>query len=285
MNQKTNRAALAAKRRTNVLLWIVMLIFGALQFFPLLWVADFSLVKDSEVFASGILTLPNPPQWENYRLAWVNGNILRYSLNSLLVVGITIALTVLLSLMLGYSFVRMRWKGAKWVLSFVLLGMMIPIHTTLLPNFLIFKTFHILDTPLALIIPYAAVSVPFGVFVMTGFLRDVPRALEEAAVMDGAGIFRIVFQIVAPITKPAIVTVIVLTFINNWNEFIVAATYLSSELWKTLPFSVYEFAGQYTSRYAVQFAVMVLSALPALLVYMCLNEQITKGITFGAVKG
>ena len=279
-----NSRAKIAKRIGRTVLWIIMVAFGILQFFPMLWVVNFSLVKDSQVFASGILTLPDPPQFENYALAWTNGNIFAFSMNSIFVVGTTIFITLYLSMTLGYAFTRMRWKWSGAVFSFVLLGMMIPIHTTLLPNFLIYRDAGILDTPAALIIPYSAFSIPLGVFIMSSFMRSVPLAIEESAVMDGCGIFRIIFQIVLPITKPALVTVAVMTFINNWNEFIMAATFLSSGKWKTLPFSVYEFAGQYVSRYAVQFAVMVLSALPALLVYGLLNEQITKGVTMGAVK-
>lgn len=280
-----NERARRRKRLGKAALWLIVIAFGILQFFPLLWVVNFSLTKDSDVFASDILKFPAPPQWENYSLAWVNGSILKYTMNSLLIVGVSIVITALLSLTMGYAFTRMRWKAAGAFLTFVLLGMMIPIHTTLLPNFLIYRQMHILDTPLTLIIPYAAFSMPLGVFIMTGFMRSIPLALEEAAVIDGCGVFRIIFRIVMPITKAALSTIVVMTFINNWNEFIMAATYLSSPKWKTLPFSVYEFASQYVSRYAVQFAVMVLSALPALIVYALLNEQITKGVTFGAVKG
>lgn len=272
------------KKLGRMFLWAVLLIFAVFQFFPMLWVVDFSLAKDNQLFGSEILIWPSEAQWENYVLAWTNGHVLQYTLNSLFVVLCTIVITVFFSLTLGYAFTRMRWKHAGMVLSFVLLGMMIPIHTTLLPNFLIYKKLHMLDTPWALILPYSAFSIPLGVFIMTGFLNSLPASLEEAAVLDGSGVMRIIFQIAFPLTKSAVATIAVMTFINNWNEFIMACTFISSPDWKTLPFSVYEFAGQYTSRYAVQFAVMVLSSIPALLVYALLNEQITKGVTYGAVK-
>lgn len=280
-----NKNAKQKKVTIKIIMWAIMSLFAVLQFFPLIWVTNFSLTKDSDVFTSGILKVPDPPQWQNYSLAWVNGNILKYSINSILIVGITILIVTVLSLTLGYAFTRMRWKSANAWLTFILIGMMIPIHTTLLPNFLIFRQFNILDTPFALIIPYVAFSMPLGVFIMTGFMRSIPKELEEAAVMDGCGVVRIIFQIILPVTKSAMVTIIVMTFINNWNEFIMGATFLSSVVWKTLPFAVYEFSSQYVSRYSVQFAVMVLSALPSLIVYICLNEQIAKGVTFGAVKG
>ncbi|MDO5407878.1 MAG: carbohydrate ABC transporter permease [Eubacteriales bacterium] len=284
MRNISNAAEKRKKKFGRLILWTILIIFAGLQFFPMVWIVDFSLAKDTQLFGSDILIWPESPQWQNYVMAWTNGHVLRYSLNSMFVVVCTIVITVFFSLTLGYAFTRMRWRHSKAVLSFVLLGMMIPIHTTLLPNFLIYQKLHLLDTPLALILPYSAFSIPLGVFIMTGFMESLPVSLEEAAVIDGCGVMRIIFQIAFPLTKSAVATIAVMTFINNWNEFIMASTFLSTPTWKTLPFSVYEFAGQYTSRYAVQFAVMVLASIPALVVYALLNEQITKGVTFGAVK-
>ena len=128
-------------------------------------------------------------------------------------------------------------------------------------------------------------SADAGLFLMTSFLESIPVELEEAAVMDGCGIYRIIFQIITPMLKSSIATVAIMTFLNNWNEFMMASTYLSSQKWKTLPFSVLEFTGQYSSNYAVQFAVMALTAAPAVIVYILLNKHITKGVAMGAVKG
>jgi raffinose/stachyose/melibiose transport system permease protein len=187
--------------------------------------------------------------------------------------------------MMGYALIRMEWKLRKIALTFILLGMMIPIHATLLPNFITFQKVGIKDSYLALIIPYVAFALPLAVFLMTGFLESIPKAIEESAVIDGCGIFRIIFSIILPLTKPAIVTIVIMTFLNTWNEFIMAATYLSSDKFRTLPFAVYNFAGQYASNYSVQFAVMTLVALPSLIIYIILNEHITKGVTVGALKG
>lgn len=137
----------------------------------------------------------------------------------------------------------------------------------------------------ALLIPYVAFSLPPGLFLMTSFMESIPVELEEAAVMDGCGIYRIIFQIITPMLKSSIATVAIMTFLNNWNEFMMASTYLSSDKWKTLPFSVLEFTGEYSSNYAVQFAVMALTAAPAVIVYIILNKHITKGVAMGAVKG
>jgi raffinose/stachyose/melibiose transport system permease protein len=215
----------------------------------------------------------------------VDGKFARYFFNSFFVTAVTIVLTVVLSLTLGYAFTRMQWKLRSLFFTVILLGIMIPIHATLLPNFAIFKSLGLTNSYLGLILPYTAVSVPLGTFMLTGFLRSIPKAMEESAVIDGANIYRIVFGIIAPLTAPALVTIVVTTFLNCWNEFIMASTFLSKDSLKTLPFSVMNFTGQYSSDYGSQFAVMVLTSVPAIIIYAIFNEQITKGVTAGAVKG
>jgi len=281
----TNKKSLFKKRRNNSIIFVTLAAVAIGQLFPLVWLIDFSLNKSGDLFGSHILKWPDPPQWVNYELAWTRGNIPNYLMNSVIVTFFTILLTVILASMLGYVFTRMHWKARGILFTILLLGMMIPIHSTLLPNFIIFKKVGLYDTYLGLIIPYVAFQLPISTLIMCGFMTNLPNALEEAAVIDGCNIYQIIFKIVLPITKPAIVTVSVMTFIAAWNEFIMAATYLGSEEKKTLAFSVFNFAGQYSSNYAVQFAVMALVAIPSVIIYIILSEQVANGVTEGAVKG
>jgi raffinose/stachyose/melibiose transport system permease protein len=280
----TNKSNKRSLKWPKIIIFTILAIASIAQLFPLVWLVDFSLAKSGDLFGSEILKWPSDPQFINYKTAWIDGKIPQYLFNSVVINLITIVLTVLLSVMMGYALVRMRWKFRKIVMTIILLGLMIPIHATLLPNFITFKAVGIQDSYLSLIIPYVAFSIPMGVFLMSGFMESIPRAIEEAAIIDGCGIFRIIFSIILPITRPAISTLVIMTFLNTWNEFIMAATYLSSDKYKTLPFAVYNFAGQYASNYAVQFAVMALVALPSLIIYILMNEQITKGAMAGAVK-
>ena len=273
------------EKAKKVILWVVLLLVAVIQIFPLIWLIDFSLASSSEMFTSGLLIIPKKIQWGNYVKAFVDGHFLLYLKNSVLINVLAVALVVLISIMAAYAIRRMHWKLSGFVKTLLLLGMMIPIHATLLPNYKIYNTLGITDTIWALLIPYVAFSLPQALLLMTGFLDAIPMELEEAAVMDGCGIYRIVFQVVTPLLKPSIATVAIMTFLNNWNEFMMASTYLSSPKWKTLPFSVLEFTGQYSSNYAVQFAVMELTAAPAVIVYIILNKHITKGVAMGAVKG
>lgn len=269
----------------KIILWIVLILVAVIQIFPLIWLVDFSLASSNEMFTTGLLVIPKQIQWGNYAKAFVDGHFLHYLRNSILINGLAVLLVVLISIMAAYACKRMRWHLSGFVMSLLLLGMMIPIHATLLPNYKIYNMLHLTDTIWAILIPYVAFSLPQAMFLMSGFLEGIPLELEEAAVVDGCGIYRILFQIVMPLLKPSIATVSIMTFLNNWNEFIMASTYLSSQKWKTLPFSVLEFTGQYSSNYAVQFAVMALTAAPAVFVYIILNKHITKGVAMGAVKG
>ena len=270
---------------SKVILWAILIIVAIIQLFPLIWLVDFSLGSSNEMFTNGLLIIPEKIRWDNYAKAFTDGNFLHYLKNSILINVLAVLLVLIISIMAAYACQRMKWKMSGFVRTLLLLGMMIPIHATLLPNYKIYNTLHLTDSIWALLIPYVAFSLPQGLFLMTGFMQSIPVELEEAAVMDGCGIYRILFQIITPLLKPSIATVAIMTFLNNWNEFMMASTYLSSPKWKTLPFSILEFTGEYSSNYAVQFAVMALTAAPAVIVYIILNKHITKGVAMGAVKG
>lgn len=271
------------RKRRFALVWMSIIAF--IQLFPLIWMIDFSLCSSNELFTSGILVIPEEWQWDNYVAAFVDGNFLHYLRNSLLVNTLSVLAVLVISMMAAFACKRMYWKLKGPVTIMLMMGLMIPIHATILPNFIIYDRIGITDTIWALLLPYIAFSLPQGFFLMSGFLDSIPKELEESALIDGCGIYKMLATIIAPVMKPSIATVSIMTYLNTWNEFIMASTYLSSKTWKTLPFSILEFTGQYSSNYAVQFAVMSLTAAPAIIVYILLNKHITKGVVMGAVKG
>lgn len=269
----------------KIIMWAILILFAVVQIFPLIWLVNHSLANNNEMFTSGILVMPEKIQWANYVAAFVDGHFLLYLRNSLLVNILAVVLVLLFSVMMAFACVRMHWKLSGAFMGLILIGMMIPIHATLLPNYIIYDKLKLTDTLWALLIPYVAFSLPQGLFLTSGFMRSIPREVEEAAVIDGCGIYRMIGVIIIPMLKTSLVTVAIMTFLNNWNEFMMAMTYLSSPTWKTLPFSVLEFTGMYASNYAVQFAVMALTAAPMVIVYLCLSKYITEGVAMGAVKG
>lgn len=262
-----------------------LILIAIVQLFPLIWLFDFSLASSNELFTNGLLIIPKKIQWGNYVKAFIDGNFLLYLKNSLLINTLAVIIVIVISIMAAFACTRMSWKLSPVVRNILLLGMMVPIHATLLPNYVIYDKLGLTDTIWALLIPYVAFSLPQGVFLTCSFMKSIPKELEEAALIDGCGIYRIIAVIIGPLMKSSIATVAIMTYLNNWNEFMMASTYLSSKTWKTLPFSVLEFTGEYSSNYAVQFAVMALTALPAVIIYMLLNKHITKGVAMGAVKG
>lgn len=269
----------------RILFVVLMAALVVAELFPLIWLFDFSLLGSGDFFGSDILKWPNPPKWQNYVDAFHNAHIPLLFGNSLLVSAVSIALIVVCSVAMGYALTRMHWRWRKPTLALVMAGMIIPIYSTLLPNFMVFNETGLLNSYFALILPYAAFQIPISMYIITGFLETVPRALEEAAVIDGMTVPGMIFKIILPLLKPAIATVAVMAFLSCWNEFIMAVTYIDKDALRTLPFAVVYFMGQYSSNYGAQFAVLAIISIPSILIYTLFTDQINRGITAGAVKG
>lgn len=267
------------------LVYLLFAIPVVTQLYPLLWLFLYSLKTNEEILGSSFFSLPKVWQWHNYKEAYENGSYLRYLENSVIVTVVTMVLVILLSSMVAYAITRFRWRYGNAVLLVFLMGMMIPMQATLLPLMIIFKHMHILNTRWSLILPYIAFQIPIAVFIQSGFMRSIPHEIEESAFVDGANIYRIFRSIILPISVPPMMTVCILTFINIWNEYILAATFISSERLKTLPFGIYSFVSQYSVNYGDIGAFLIMGALPVLLIYFFLSERITKGMVAGAVKG
>lgn len=280
-------ASRAGKRLSPVKL-LVYLLFGILlvtQLYPLLWLLLYSMKTNEEILSGSFFALPHVPQWENFRNAIEAGSYFRYLFNSVKVTFITMGSVLLLSSMVAFAISRFRWRYGQAVMVVFLIGMMIPMQATLLPLMKMFKQISILNTHWALILPYIAFQTPIAVFILSGFMKSIPHEIEESAVVDGAGILRIFLHITVPVSIPPMMTVSILTFINVWNEYILAATFISKQALKTLPFGVNSFVSQYSVNYGAIGAFLVLGALPVVIIYFLLADKITKGMVAGAVKG
>jgi raffinose/stachyose/melibiose transport system permease protein len=275
------------KRRVTVGKAIAFALFGILlvtQLYPLLWLVIYSLKNNEEILSGKFFSLPHSLQWSNYKSA-VEAHYWDYLKNSVIVTFVTMVSVIVLSSMVAYAITRFKWKWGNLVLLIFLAGLTLPLQSTLLPLMIIFKNIHILNTRWALILPYVAYQTPIAVFILTGFMRTIPHEIEESAHMDGASVYKTFRSIILPITVPPIMTVCILTFITIWNEYILAATFISSEKLKTLPFGVNSFVSQYSANYGAIGAYLVLGALPVIVMYFILSERITSGMVAGAVKG
>ena len=270
-------------KRTGTVKTIVLLFITVVQLFPLYWMFTFSLKSNREIFGGNIVGLPENWEWANYAKVFEKAHLGRYLFNSTVVTGLTIAFTLILSAMATYAIVRLKWKLSKFVYFIFLTGMMLSIHAVLLPLFVNMKP--VLDTYWALIIPYVAFAMPTAILLMVGTLEALPKELEEAAIIDGANIYRVFWQIIMPLLKPILSTVAILTFLSAWNEMMLAIAFVSGEKYKTITVGVNDMVGKYSTKWGLIGAGLTIATIPTLFLYVFLSKNIQKSLAMGAVKG
>ena len=267
------------------ILYLILGIIAIIQIYPLIWLFLFSLKTNQEVFGMSPFSLPQHPQWGNYLKAWTAGHIDAYFLNSVIYTVIAVVLTVILASFVTFAITRMQWKLSGLVLGLFMAGYMIPLHSTLIPLFNTFKSVHLIDNPISVILSYVAFNLPITIMILSGFYKSLPREVEEAAVIDGCSIHRIFFQITLPMTVPVLSTTVIINMIYNWNEFVFVNTFLSSDKWKTITVGVNNFVGQYLTDWGAIGATLMISIIPVLIAFFVLSDRIVEGIAAGSVKG
>lgn len=274
-----------ASRIGMVLLYIALIIVAVFQVYPLIWLFIFSLKTNTEVFGNSPFSLPEDPRWENYVRAWTDGNIDMYFFNSVWITAVSVIATVILASLATFAITRMNWKLSKPVLGLFMVGLMVPIHSAIIPLFSFYNDMGLINNPLSLIITYTAFNLPITIMILLGFYITLPREIEEAAIMDGASIHRMFFQITLPMTTPVLATTAIINMIYNWNEFVFVNTFISSDRWKTLTVGINNFVGQYLTDWGAIGATLIISIVPILIAFLILSDRIVEGIAAGSVKG
>ncbi len=274
--------AYAMHRVTRLSRGLVLAVFALSTLFPFYWVLVSSLKDKHQIYANPF-GLPANWHWGNYADIWQTAHLSRYFWNSLFVSACAVAIMLLIGALAAYVLAHREKSG--WLYAYFTLGIMIPVHAILIPSFVLLKQLHLLNSHFGLILIYAVSNLSLCVFILHGFLKGIPRELEEAAAIDGYGRVRTFVSIVLPLAKPGLATVGTLGFLNCWNEYLFAYVLIGSEPSKTLTQGVMALTGQYSTDYALVCAGLVVSMLPLWLVYMLFQEQIVKGMTAGAVKG
>ncbi len=253
--------------------------------FPLYWLFSFSLKDNAEIFGGNVVGLPRAWIWNNYTTAWGAGKISLYLRNSVITTAATLLLTLFLSFMSSYGLLRMRWRGQKVTMTYLLLGLMIPMHAALKPLLGILMDLNVLSTHLGLIIPYSAFNIPMAILIISGFVGSIPFEMEEAAYIDGSGVYRTAFTIILPMMVPALVTAAIFVFLQVWNEMLMASVFVSSDNVRTLTVGIQQMFGQYQTDWGPIGAALVISTLPTLILYLCMSSQVQRSLIAGAVKG
>ena len=265
--------------------YLILIIVAVLQIYPLYWLLTFSLKSNIEIFNTNPLGLPQEWMWQNFVEVFSRGNVGAYFLNSVIVTSASIVISTIVAAMASYAIARMSWRLSSKSLMLFLAGMMIPIHATLVPLFIVLKQSGLYNTYWALILPYVAFALPMAVYVFVGFFRTLPRELEEAACIDGMNIYGIFIKIMLPLIAPAIATVAIFTYLSCWNELMFAITFVSTESLKTLTAGIMGLVGRFSTKWGVVGAGLMIATIPTLLLYTLMSSQIQKSLTTGAIKG
>lgn len=269
---------------SKVLIYIFLVILAFVYLAPLVWMLFVSLKDNAEIFKSPF-ALPERIQWENYTFAWTAGYLGKATLNSAIVCVITLILSMVIGSMAAFAIARLKWKLAKAMMTYFMIGMMIPVHCVLIPLFKTFSGVGLYNNLLGLIIPYTTFSLPITIFIMVGFFENMPRELFEAACIDGCSIYKCFAVIAVPLSRTGLFVTGLMSFVANWNELLLAMVFISDDMKKTLPVSLSKFVGPYNTNYVQMFAAIIIAIVPTILVYCCFSNQIVDGLTAGAVKG
>lgn len=269
----------------KILVYAVMIIFTVLTIYPILWLVLQSFKTNTTYLTTNKLSFPSSLYLGNYAFVMNQGNFFGFFKNSLIYTSVTVAVVVVLSNMAGFAFAKLNYKITKLLHGIFIVGILLTMQSILIPLFLMVSAAGIHNTRWAVLIPYIALGLPMGVYLCTDFQKSIPDELLEAARIDGASFISIFSRVVLPMCAPVSVTLAIITFTGNWNEFILMSLMTSSEKLKAIPYMVGRYAGALGSDYGKLFTSLTVALIPILIFYSIFRNQITKGVAAGAVKG
>lgn len=265
---------------------IITALLGVLVFttlYPIYWLVVNSFRKTEQIVTGDTFGLPRELYLGNYFDAIVNRNVFHYFINSVIYTLLTIALTVVVSTMLAYALTRMRWKHKKLGMSITMLGILLPSQIVVIPVFILMRRLHLVDNPVSIILVVSAFNIGISTMIAAGFLKGIPYEMEEAAIMDGCGIFRLFFQIILPLLKSPMASMSIYIFLNSWNEFIYSLVLLNSDEKKTLPLMLLGYSTRSGSNFGGLFAAMVITSFIPIMIYLFFSNQVEKAVKAGSV--
>lgn len=283
---RERRPAKAAVIVRNGLLRILLILQALAVAYPLLWNVMASFKTNEEVMESP-WTLPKSLQWDNYVRAFTTAKIGDYMLNSVLVVVLSMIMLILMAVPTAYVLGRMRFRGQKLISNLYMAGLFIGGVYIIVPLFILMNDLHMLDNRFWLSAVYATGTLSFSIYLLTGFMKSIPSDFEEAAMIDGCGYFSTLFRIIMPMVRPGIITMVVFSFFDFWNEYVLAMTLVTSDAKKTIPIGLSNLMQiqQFATDWGSLFAGLVIVLVPTVVIYTLLQKKLTEGLMLGGVKG
>lgn len=280
------RDQLSINKKGKVLIYVIVITVVLFTCYPIFWVISSSLKTPEEIAFAAPYTMPGSIYAGNYVKAITQSPLLRQFANSVIVALSTLFLLVIVGALAAYPISKIRFKHAEKVMSYFLLGIMIPAFVCLIPMFQIYKTLGLRNTYASLVIPQLGFGLPMCIYLYVNFMKYIPNSLLEATMIDGANSFTIFTRIVFPMAKNSTITIIIFNFVNIWNEYVYANTFMTKSAMKTLPIGLNDFIGEMGSRdWGATFAAIVIGVFPTLIIYFLLNKSVIEGMGAGAVKG
>ena len=294
---KTSSKASISSKVSKIVIYILLLLLAISILVPIAWVFMAS-IKQNEEFYRNPWALPAGVYLQNFVDAWQKADMGSYMLNSVIVTALALVLLIVIALPASYALARFKFKSRAFWNTLFMAGLFINVNYIVVPIFLMLNEGDIflrkvvgepffLNNIFVLALVYAATALPFTIYLLSGYFKTLPKDFEEAAYVDGAGYFRTMVQVIIPMAKPSIITVILFNFLSFWNEYIISMTLLTKPELKTLPVGLMNLMAAQKSavQYGQMYAGLVIVMLPTLILYMCVQNQLTEGMTVGGIKG
>lgn len=276
---KRRRGEIITNRLVAALIWMIVLCVYLIPFYYVI----INSLKTEEEAAVLSLSLPSPWRFDNFLVSFRDGQMLRGLTNSLVITCLAVFTVIAASSLAAFYIQRSQTRAANFLYYFFVAGIALPI--SIVTTFGMLQSLQLLNTLIGAALIYSALRIPFVVFIYAGFFKTIPRELDEAAIIDGCGNLRLFSVIIMPLLKPITVTCIILTAQYVWNRFDVILFFILSLSKYTLPLSIYNFAGMYSTKWNLIFAGSIITVLPILLLYLVGQKHIVSGLTAGALKG
>jgi len=268
----------------NFFIHMFLLIVAVSCLFPLVWMVSSSLKTQETIFSDTSL-IPQQPRWENYYLAWKEGGFGRYFINSIIYTASTVIGIVIVASLAAYAFSRFSFPGKNILFYMFIVAMMIPIPGSFVPLYVLLNRLHLRNTQIGYILCMINVGLSTSIFLLKTFFDKMPKAIEEAARIDGCSKLGLWWHVALPLSKPVLAVVVVFNALNVWNEFILALIIFDSRHLMPLQVALTTFQGEFITRYPLLMAGLTIAAIPIILVYLLMQKYIIKGVTAGAVVG
>lgn len=270
----------------RAVVYIILGLYSAIVIVPMAW-CILSSLKSTKEFYANVWALPKSLFFENYATAWKSAEIGINVVNSILIVGASLVLALILSAMLSYVVTRFKFVGSGLIKTLFIMGTFVPLMLGTIPEFLTLQKLNLYDKRIGLILVYTAYSMPLSVMIMTSFYATIPTTYAEAAMIDGCGDFGAFFRIMLPLSRAGLVTISIFNFLWTWNDYLYAMTFLTSSDKRTLPVGIVKLqsTAMYKTDWGALFAGLVIIMVPSVIIYAIFNRQLQSGMNAGGIKG